>query len=134
MKLSRHWILARSVWRRSRALQIGLIAVFAAAGQWAATAMALPVPGGVIGLALVLLLLATGWLRPMHIRRGASWLLAEMLLFFVPAVMCLLDHGELLGMLGLKIFAVIVLGTLLVMGSTALVIDLCYRWMHRHAS
>ncbi|AKQ54612.1 CidA/LrgA family protein [Bordetella hinzii] len=130
---ARSWTLGRSYLRRSRLLQIAVIAGFAWAGQALAQWGGLPVPGGVIGLALVLLLLGSGVLRPQHIRRGASWLLAEMLLFFVPAVMCLLDHRELAGMLGLKILAVIALGTLLVMGGTALAIDLCYRWMNRHA-
>ncbi|MNL56483.1 holin-like protein [compost metagenome] len=66
-------------------------------------------------------------------QRGASWLLGEMLLFFVPAVMSLLDHREFLGLLGLKLLVVILLGTALVMAGTALTIDLCYRWMNRHA-
>lgn len=66
--------------------------------------------------------------------RGANWLLGEMLLFFVPAVMSLLDHREFLGVLGVKLLVVILLGTALVMIGTALTIELCYRWMNRHAS
>lgn len=130
--LSRGWTLGRSYLRRSRLLQIGVLAGFAWGGQFAALGMGLPVPGAVLGLALLWALLASGWLHVNHIRRGASWLLAEMLLFFVPAIMCLLDHGELVGWLGVKILLVIVLGTLVVMGGTAMAIDLCYRWMHRH--
>ncbi len=130
--LARSWTLGRSYLRRSRMLQIGVLAVFAAVGQALAGWGGLPVPGAVLGLALLLALLATGGVRLNHIRRGADWLLAEMLLFFVPAVMCLLDHQELVGWLGLKILLVIAVGTLLVMGGTAVAIDLCYRWMHRH--
>ncbi|OZI71231.1 CidA/LrgA family protein [Bordetella genomosp. 12] len=128
---SRSWTLGRSYLRRSRLMQVGVIAGFAWAGQALAQWSRLPIPGSVLGMVMVLLLLGSGLLRLNHIRRGASWLLAEMLLFFVPAVMCLLDHRELMGMLGLKILAVIVLGTVLVMGGTALAIDLCYRWMNR---
>jgi holin-like protein len=65
-------------------------------------------------------------------KRGADWLLAEMLLFFVPAVLALLDHREFLGLLGLKILAIIVLSTTMVMGVTALTVDLCYRWSDGH--
>jgi holin-like protein len=54
-----------------------------------------------------------------------------MLLFFVPAVMAVLDHHEFVGLLGLKIVAVILVGTVLVMGGTALTVDLCYRWRAR---
>lgn len=122
----------RSALRRSRLLQIALIVFFSLLGQALAAASGLPVPGGVVGMALVLLLLATRRLRVRNVQRGASWLLGEMLLFFVPAVMSLLDHREFLGVLGLKLLAVILLGTALVMAGTALTIDLCYRWMHRH--
>ncbi|MNV44190.1 holin-like protein [compost metagenome] len=119
--------------RRSRVLQIALIVLFALLGQALANALGLPVPGGVIGMALVLALLATRRLRVRNVHRGASWLLAEMLLFFVPAVMSLLDHREFLGMLGVKLLVVILLGTAMVMAGTALTIDLCYSWMNRRA-
>lgn len=126
-------ILLRSSLRRSRVLQICLLVLFSLLGQALAQVLGLPVPGGVIGMALVLFLLATRRLRVCNVHRGASWLLGEMLLFFVPAVMSLLDHREFLGLLGLKLLAVILLGTALVMTGTALTIDLCYRWMNRHA-
>lgn len=133
MSRPRHSVLLRSVLRRSRLLQIVLITLFALLGQMLANAAGLPVPGGVIGMALVLALLASGLLRICNVHRGASWLLGEMLLFFVPAVMSLLDHREFLGVLGAKLLVVILLGTALVMAGTALTIDLCYRWMNRHA-
>ncbi|CAB3900701.1 CidA/LrgA family protein [Achromobacter animicus] len=130
----RHSVLIRSALRRSRLLQIALIVLFSVLGQAMAQASGLPVPGGVIGMALVLILLATRRLCVRNVQRGASWLLGEMLLFFVPAVMSLLDHREFLGLLGVKLLAVILLGTALVMAGTALTIDLCYRWMNRRAA
>ncbi|RBL83865.1 CidA/LrgA family protein [Streptomyces cavourensis] len=123
----------RSLLRRSRVLQISLLILFSLLGQALANAAGLPVPGGVIGMALVLALLASGLLRVRNVHRGANWLLGEMLLFFVPAVMSLLDHREFLGVLGLKLLVIILVGTALVMAGTALTIDLCYRWMNRHA-
>lgn len=125
-------LLSRRSYRHSRLLQIATLVLIAFGGQALSAALGLPVPGGVVGLALVLALLASGLLRVGAVRRGANWLLAEMLLFFVPAVMSLLDHGEFVGMLGLKLLAVIVAGSVCVMVGTALAIDLCYRWMHRH--
>ena len=133
MSRPRYPVLLRSLLRRSRLLQIVLITLFSLLGQMLANAAGLPVPGGVIGMALVLALLASGLLRFRNVHRGASWLLGEMLLFFVPAVMSLLDHREFLGVLGAKLLAVILLGTALVMAGTALTIDLGYRWMNRHA-
>lgn len=133
MSRPRYPIVLRSLLRRSRVLQIVLLILFSLLGQALANVAGLPIPGGVIGMALVLALLASGLLRVRNVHRGASWLLGKMLLFFVPAVMSLLDHREFLGVLGAKLLAVILLGTALVMVGTALTIDLCYRWMNRHA-
>jgi holin-like protein len=113
--------------RRSRVLQGVLLAAFWAVGEGISRVAHLPVPGGIIGLGLVLLLLASGRLRAVSLRRGADWLLAEMLLFFVPAVLAVLDHREFLGLLGLKLLGVVLTGTLLVMGATGLTVDLCCR-------
>ncbi|MEI2416413.1 CidA/LrgA family protein [Orrella sp. JC864] len=127
-------IVVRRALRGSRLLQIVLLAAFSLAGDAAVRLAGLPIPGGVIGMLLVLALLASRRMGVGMLRRGSRLLLAEMLLFFVPAVMSLLDHGELLGLIGVKLLAVIVLGTLLVMSVTALTIDACYRWSTRHAA
>lgn len=118
---------ARIMLHRSSLLQILLLSGFWAVGECVVQLAHLPIPGGVMGMVVVLVLLATGWIRPRAVRRGAYWLLAEMLLFFVPAVMAVIDHGEFIGLLGLKIVGVILVGTILVMGSTALTVELCLR-------
>jgi len=120
-------ISSRLIMRRSRLLQGGALAAFWAVGEGVSRLAHLPVPGGIIGLALLLLLLASGRLKSISLRRGADWLLAEMLLFFVPAVLAVLDHREFLGLLGLKLLAVVLTGTLFVMGTTGLTVDLCSR-------
>ena len=83
-------------------------------------------------LGAVLLLLVTRSLSATGLRRGAQWLLAGLLLFFVPAVLAVLDHREFLGLMGLKILCVIVLSTALVMLVTASVVDAWCRWRERH--
>ncbi|MBN8898593.1 MAG: CidA/LrgA family protein, partial [Rhodospirillales bacterium] len=93
----------------------------------------LPVPGGIAGMLIVLALLASRRLSPVSMRRGADWFLAEMLLFFVPAVLAVLDHHEFLGWTGLKILAVILGDTVTVMSVTAHTADLCVRLSLRHA-
>lgn len=133
MQIRAAFVASRRMLRRSGLLQVGLIAAFALAGEQLTKALALPVPGGVVGMVLMLAMLATRRMGIGLVRRGSNLLLAEMLLFFVPAVMALLDHGEFIGLLGLKLLAVIVLGTVMVMGATALAIDACYRWTSRHA-
>ena len=84
--------------------------LFSLLGQALAGWSGLPLPGGVIGLGLVLALLASRLLRASNLARRQP-AAGEMLLFFVPAVMSLLDHREFIGLLGLKLLLVIVLGT-----------------------
>ncbi|WP_394059246.1 CidA/LrgA family protein [Xanthobacter variabilis] len=124
-------LLFRAALHRSGLLQIAVLALFWMLGEALVRLAHLPFPGGIVGMAVVLALLVSGFIRPIAVRRGAYWLIAEMLLFFVPAVMAVLDHHEFIGLLGLKIVAVILVGTVLVMGGTALTVDLCYRWRAR---
>ncbi|CAL74775.1 conserved hypothetical protein; putative membrane protein [Bradyrhizobium sp. ORS 278] len=111
-----------------------MLGLFWLAGEALARTTGLPLPGGILGMALALALFLAGGLKVASMKRGANWMLAEMLLFFVPAVLALLDHRELFGLLGLKIFAIIVVSTTAVMCVTALTVDLCYRWTDRHDS
>ncbi len=121
-------LLSRSL-QNSRIAQVAVIVAMWLAGEAISRLSGLPVPGAVIGMFALLALLATGVIRLSSMRRGAYWLLAHMLLFFIPAVLAVLDHGEFIGLIGLKIIAVILAGTLAVMCMTALAVDLGYRLM-----
>ena len=79
----------------------------------------------------MLLLLAMIMLRVLPlcwVKAGASWLLAEMLLFFVPAVVAVVNYGDLLRVEGWRILLVIGLSTLLVLAATSLVVERVYRF------
>lgn len=117
--------------RRNRWVQAGLMVALWAAAQALVSRLNLPVPAGVVGLAVLLVLLASGRVPVAWFGRGSSHLLDHMLLFFVPATMALLDHRELFGTLGLEVLGVIVVGTLLVMVGTALAVEACFRWSAR---
>jgi len=123
-----HTIAWRRHCRSSSLTQVILILAFWLAGELIVRRTGLPIPGAIAGLFIVLALLMSKRLSLRSVRRGAQLFLAEMLLFFVPAVLALLDHPEFLGLLGLKIFTVILLSTIIVMIVTGGVIDLCYRW------
>jgi holin-like protein len=114
--------------RRSRTLQIAILFAFWLAGVAMVRLTDLPIPGGIVGMVIVLVLLASRRISVLTMRRGAEWFLAEMLLFFVPAVLAVLDHRELFGLLGVKILIVIFVGTLAVMAVTAFTVDVFYRW------
>lgn len=108
-----------------------LIALYLLGGQIAAW-LAWPIPGGVIGLGLLLAAFASGRVQPAALQLGAGLLMAEMLLFFIPALMSLLDYGALLRSEGWRILLVIGVSTLLVMLVTALTVELVCRWSERH--
>ena len=112
---------------RARALQVVLLMGFWQAGDWLARHAGIPVPGPILGLFLVLLLLGAGWLPVTSVAHGARWLLGEMLLFFMPPMLALLDHARFFGLLGLKLLLAIVAGTVVVMTVTALTIEACHR-------
>ncbi|NTJ05528.1 CidA/LrgA family protein [Rhizobium lusitanum] len=115
----------------SRLAQILLLLAFWQAGEAIVRVAHLPIPGAIAGMLLVLALFASGKVGVASMQRGAEWFLAEMLLFFVPAVLAVLDHGEFIGIVGLKVLAVILVGTIIVMGVTAIAIDIGCRLMMR---
>ena len=94
--------------------------------------LAWPIPGGVIGMVLLLLAFAFGWVKPAALQLGAGLLMAEMLLFFIPALMSLLDYGALVRDDGWRILLVIGVSTLLVMVVTAFTVEAVCRWRSRH--
>ncbi|WP_122814846.1 CidA/LrgA family protein [Pseudomonas canadensis] len=94
--------------------------------------LAWPIPGGVVGLGLLLATFASGLVKPAALQLGAGVLMAEMLLFFIPALMSLLDYGGLLRNDGWRILLVIGFSTLAVMLVTAFTVELVCRWSLRH--
>ena len=111
--------------------QIGILIALWWVGDALVRAAGLPFPGSIAGFALLLLLLATGLLPERWIAPGADWLLARMLVLFVPAVLAILDYPEFLGLPGLKVLAVIVFGSAIVMAVTARVVCLAIGWFGR---
>jgi len=117
----------RGAVRANRWLQALLIAAFWGGGEALVRLARVPLPGSIAGLLLLLALLAAGIVDVRDIERGAGLLLGEMMLFFVPAVVAVVDHPEWAGGLGLKLLAAIVVGTLAVMVVTGGVVELCCR-------
>jgi len=118
--------------RRSTWLQIGLLVTVWLLADTLMRYLGVPVPGGIVGLFVLLLAFALHWLSPRSFAQGAQWLLAEMLLFFVPAAMILLDNRQMFGWLGVKLLAVVVGGTVLVMAATALTVEWLFRRSQLH--
>lgn len=84
-------------------------------------------PPTVIGIALALVLLGLGLVRREWLADGAGWLLREMLLFFIPVVIAVLQYQHVLEGKLLTILLVITASTACVMLATALAVDLAWR-------
>ncbi|MBJ9978141.1 CidA/LrgA family protein [Pseudomonas sp. S75] len=112
--------------------EVAVLFVLYLIGGWLVARLGWPIPPGVMGMALLLLLFASGVVQPGALQRGAGWLMAQMLLFFIPALMSLLDYGSLLRSDGWRILLVIALSTLVVMLVTAATVEWVCRWSLRH--
>lgn len=117
-KLQRIWLPLQLL------LYIGLYVASEQLVAW----LHLPLPANIIGMLLLLALIMTRIMPLNWVRSGANWLLAEMLLFFIPAVVAVVNYGDLLRVEGWRICLVIAVSTLLVLASTALVVDRIYRF------
>lgn len=94
-------------------------------------------PAGLIGFALLAAGLFSGVIKASWLQAGTDWLMAEMLLFFVPAMLVVTEYPDLIRHQGLRILAVIVTSTICVMAATALAVDRVYRlelWLARRKS
>ena len=113
-------------WVQAGLLLAGWLALDRAASRWH-----LPLPAGVLGLLLLWVALEAKAIDARWVERGADSLLDHLMLFFVPAMLGLVDHPELASPLGLKLLAAVLTGTLLVMAGTAMVVELGLRWRAR---
>ncbi|KOP66075.1 holin [Bacillus sp. FJAT-18019] len=78
------------------------------------------IPGSILGIVVVFILLETKILRLEWIELGANWLLAELLLFFIPAAVGIMKYFPMLEADGLQILFVVVFSTIIVMVSSGL--------------
>lgn len=101
---------------------LGLIAAWYAADRFSAW-VGLPFSGGVVGLLAMVALLHCGLLRPAAIEHGADWLLSNMLLFFIPLVVSVVQFTGLLKEDGLRLFAAIGIGFTCVLLATAFTVE-----------
>ncbi|HEI8867158.1 CidA/LrgA family protein [Serratia sp. AKBS12] len=94
----------------------------------------LPLPANIVGMLMLLSLIVLRVLPLRWVKAGSRWLLAEMLLFFVPAVVAVVNYAQLLMVEGWKIFLVIAISTTLTLAATGVVVDRAYRfelWLQR---
>ena len=120
---------ARTLWQLLRAvLQVCLLSAIWIAMDVLRQHFGWSMPAGMIGFALLAVGLFTGLVKVQWLKGGTNWLLAEMLLFFVPAMLVVTEYPDLIRHQGLRILAVIIASTACVMVVTALAVDRVYRF------
>lgn len=80
--------------------------------------LALPIPGSVVGMGLLLLSLTAGFVRLEWLQEAAELLLSHMALFFIPAGVGVMVYFDLLRQEWLPITVATVLSTFIVMAVT----------------
>jgi holin-like protein len=101
-------------------LQIAFLVLLNSVGNVISRVLHLPIPGSIVGLIILFLLLQFKIIKVEWINKGASWLLAELILFFIPSAVGVINYQKAIGSQWGRLVAVIVLGTLTVMAFTGL--------------
>ncbi|MEK4148027.1 CidA/LrgA family protein [Robertmurraya sp. FSL W8-0741] len=109
------------------ATQILFIHLFLLLGVGVKAFLSIPIPASMIGLLLLFLALCFKIVKLEWVEKGANWLIAELLLFFVPAAVGIINYDEILSIQGLETLLLIAVSTLIVMGSTAFVADIIFK-------
>lgn len=104
-------------------LQIVFIYLFLLLGTAIKAVVSLPIPASMIGLLLLLLALKLGIVKLEWIEQGGNWLLAELMLFFVPSAVGIINYDEIFSWHGFESILLIGISTFIVIGITAFIAE-----------
>lgn len=107
-----------------------LLLAFLAVGEWLAWRVSLPIPGNVIGMALLTVALLTGIVRLRWVADAADALLSRLGLFFVPPGVGVMLYFDLIREEWWPLAGAVVIGSLAVVWSTGLVAN----WLKREGA
>ncbi|MBT2755314.1 CidA/LrgA family protein [Mesobacillus foraminis] len=85
--------------------------------------ISIPIPGSMFGLILLFLALCLNLVKLEWVEKGGNWLLAELLLFFIPSAVGIVNYDDILSLQGVEIVLLISISTIIVMGMTALIAE-----------
>lgn len=108
---------------------IALLLICQMAGEAVHRFAGVPVPGSVIGMALLLVWLALVRRERPSLEKVTAWLTAHLAIMFVPAAVGLMNEGPVLARHGVAIIVATVISTLLTLVVTARVFQWAVRRM-----
>lgn len=103
-------------------LQVLVIHIFLFLAIGIQQLLSIPLPATIIGLFLLFFALLFKIIKLEWVETGANWLMAELLLFFIPSAVGIINYDEILSWQGVNAVFVIGLSTFIVMSSTALIV------------
>ncbi|KHD86759.1 CidA/LrgA family protein [Heyndrickxia ginsengihumi] len=104
-------------------LQVLLLLLFTKAMNWFVYLLHLPLPGNILSMMILFVLLQTKIIKLAWIEFGANFLLAELLLFFIPSAVGVIKYKTLLLENGLEIMAVLITSLITVMIGSGWIAD-----------
>lgn len=117
--LSKYDVKSRVASMNKIILQVSIFIFFLALGYLIQSVTHLPLSAAVIGLLLLLLCLLLGAVKLEWIKHGSDFILSELVLFFIPCVVGIIQFKALLITAGWQLFLSVFLGTICVMFFTA---------------
>ena len=104
--------------------EMALIFVLCLAGEWIAALLPVAFPASVISMVILILLLMTGVIKQRQIQTVSNFLVVNMGLFFVPALVGTLEYVALLKSMLLPFLVIALITTPIVYGVTAWTVQL----------
>lgn len=106
--------------------QVFIIQLFVLIGTAIKTTFSIPIPASMLGLLLLFLGLKCKMIKLEWVELGGNWLLGELLLFFIPSAVGIVNYNEILNWKGVELVFLIALSTITVMGCTAYISEKLY--------
>lgn len=103
------------------ASQIGLLYIIYLVGSWIQHTFSLPIPGSIIGMAILFILLMTNGINAKWIQDGSSWMMKHLVLFFIPATVGIIGYFSFFSGKGSLMVLIVLFSTALVLVISGLV-------------
>lgn len=100
--------------------QVALFCLLSVFSSYLTKQFHLALPGSIVGIFILFFLLQTNILQLEWVELGANFLLAELLLFFIPSAVGIMKYQSLLLTDGPQILLAIISGTIIVMACAGL--------------
>ena len=101
--------------------QIIGLAIIAGIGNMITELLHLPLPGTLVGMILLFVLLLTGVVKLEWFEQGAAVLIGELLLFFIPSAIGIIQYSQLFGSTGAMLLGVIVTSIITLLASVTVI-------------